>query len=374
MKVLESEGVTFYLNSGIVSAKDLGSEKVVVTKTKEGKTKSVKAEQILVALGRKPNLEDLGLEDISLKFDKKGIKVDSRLRTNHKHIHAAGDVTGAYQFTHAAGYEGGVVLSNAILHLPKKAVYTYLPWCTYTDPELASIGMNEKSAESAGIKYSVWTEEFKSNDRSLAEGEEIGKIKMILNEKEKPVGVQILGPHAGELISEWVAVMNGGYQAWVNAGYPICAGEAVSSSGSFVPRPQPGMILETREIESGGRSDILLIDVRERDRFLGVSEPIDSIAGRIPGAVNHCYLDDLDSDRFLRESGDIRSRWQEILGDRPPDSVACMCGSGVTACLSLLAMEVAGLGGARLYAGSWSEWITDCRRPVVTGPGHLSRG
>jgi thiosulfate/3-mercaptopyruvate sulfurtransferase len=171
-----------------------------------------------------------------------------------------------------------------------------------------------------------------------------------------------------------VAVMNGGYQAWVNAGYPICAGEAVSSSGSFVPRTQPGMILETREIESGGRSDILLIDVRERDRFLGVSEPIDSIAGRIPGAVNLCYLDDLDSDRFLRESGDIRSRWQEILGDRPPDSVACMCGSGVTACLSLLAMEVAGLGGARLYAGSWSEWITDCRRPVVTGPGHLSRG
>lgn len=137
------------------------------------------------------------------------MKVDSRLRTNHKHIYAAGDTTGSYQFTHAAGYEGGIVLSNAVLHLPRKVDYTYLPWCTYTDPELASIGMNEKRASAAGISYSVWTEEFRTNDRSLAEGEETGKIKLILNENEKPVGVQILGPHAGELVSEWVAIMNG---------------------------------------------------------------------------------------------------------------------------------------------------------------------
>ena len=132
------------------------------------------------------------------------------MRTNHKHIYAAGDITGAYQFTHAAGYEGGVALSNAILHLPKKADYTYLPWATFTDPELASIGMNEKRAKEAGIEYSVWTEEFKANDRSLAEGEETGVIKMVLDGKGKPVGVQILGPQAGELLGEWVAVLNGG--------------------------------------------------------------------------------------------------------------------------------------------------------------------
>ena len=170
---------------------------------------SLKSEKILVALGRKANLEGLGLKDISVEFDKKGLKLDSRLRTNHKHIFAAGDVTGAYQFTHAAGYEGSVVLSNAILHLPKKTNYTYLPWCTYTDPELASIGMNEKRAQSAGIEYSVWTEDFKSNDRSLTEGEEVGKVKMLLDKKEKPLGIQILGPHAGELINEWVALLNG---------------------------------------------------------------------------------------------------------------------------------------------------------------------
>ncbi|MEE8329535.1 MAG: FAD-dependent oxidoreductase [Thermodesulfovibrionia bacterium] len=209
MNVMISEGVTFHLNSSILNTRDLGKEKEVNIKNSEGKTISLKAEKILVALGRQANLEGLGLEKISLDFDKKGIKVDSRLRTKHAHIFAAGDVTGTYQFTHAAGYEGGIALSNAVLRLPRKTDYTYLPWCTYTDPELASIGMNEKSAQAAGIEYSVWTEEFKANDRSLAEGEEIGKIKMLLDSKEKPIGVQILGPQAGELVNEWVAVMNG---------------------------------------------------------------------------------------------------------------------------------------------------------------------
>jgi pyruvate/2-oxoglutarate dehydrogenase complex dihydrolipoamide dehydrogenase (E3) component len=210
MNVLILEGVKFHLNSKIVSAKDLGAEREVIIKNSEGKTLNLKGERILVALGRQANLEGIGLDDISMKFDNKGVKTDSHLRTNHKHIYAAGDTTGAYLFTHAAGYEGGVVLSNAILHLPKKVNYTYLPWCTYTDPELASIGMNEKRAKEAGIKYSVWTEEFRANDRSLAEGEEVGKVKMILDARGKPVGVQILGPQAGELVSEWVAVMNGG--------------------------------------------------------------------------------------------------------------------------------------------------------------------
>jgi pyruvate/2-oxoglutarate dehydrogenase complex dihydrolipoamide dehydrogenase (E3) component len=209
MNVLISEGVKFYLNASILSTRDHGNETEVVIKNSEGKTISLKAEKILVALGRQANLEGLGLKDISLKFDKKGLKLDSRLRTNHKHIYAAGDVTGEYIFTHAAGYEGSIVLSNAILHLPRKTNYTYLPWCTYTDPELANIGMNEKRAQSAGIEYSVWTEAFKSNDRSLAEGEEVGKVKMLLDKKEKPIGIQILGPHAGELINEWVALLNG---------------------------------------------------------------------------------------------------------------------------------------------------------------------
>lgn len=209
MNMLISEGITFYLGSMPLSTKDLGNEKEIIVKNAEGISMSLKAETILVAVGRKANLQGFGLEDISVERDINGLKIDDRLRTNHKHIFVAGDTTGSYQFTHAAGYEGGIVLSNAILHLPRKVDYTHLPWCTYTDPELASIGMNEKRAAAAGIPYSVWTEEFRTNDRGLAEGEETGKIKLILNEKEKPIGIQILGAGAGELISEWVAVMNG---------------------------------------------------------------------------------------------------------------------------------------------------------------------
>ena len=208
-EVLSSEGVEFYLNSSIEEVNDLGRDKEVKIKTKQGNMVSLKAETILVALGRGANTNGLGLEDIGIIFDRRGITVDNRLRTNLKHIYAVGDVNGGFQFTHAAGYEGGIVVSNAIFRLPRKVDYTFLPWCTYTDPPLGSIGMNEKSAGEAGIDYKVWTEEFKNNDRSLAEGETVGKIKMILDDKEKPIGIQILGSHAEDLLNEWVAILNG---------------------------------------------------------------------------------------------------------------------------------------------------------------------
>jgi len=210
MEVLRDEGVKIYLNTAILSARDLGTEREVVIQTKGGDPLSLKAERILVALGREANLKGLNLEAIGIPYDEKGLRLDPRLRTGHKHIYGAGDVTGAYQFTHTAGYEGSIVVSNAVFHLPRKADYTYVPWCTYTHPELASIGMNEKRARAAGIEYDVWVEEFKDNDRSLTEGEQVGKIKMLLDKKGKPIGVQILGPRAGDLVSEWVAALNGG--------------------------------------------------------------------------------------------------------------------------------------------------------------------
>ena len=210
MKVLEGEGVVFHMNTSILSARDLGREREVRIKTKEGETISLRAEALLAALGREANLKGMNLEGIGVPYDDKGLKLDERLRTNHRHIYGAGDVTGTHQFTHAAGYEGGIVVSNVIFHLPRKVDYTYLPWCTYTQPELASIGMNEKRAKAAGVEYEVWAEEFKDNDRSLAEGEHVGKIKMLLDKKGKPLGVQILGPRAGDLVCEWVAALNGG--------------------------------------------------------------------------------------------------------------------------------------------------------------------
>ncbi len=207
--VLRTEGVVFHLNASPIRVGDRGSEREVLIKNAAGDEQALRAETLLVAMGRKPNLDGLDLEGIGIESDGRGLRLDRRLRTRQRHIYAAGDVTGAHQFTHAAGYEGGIVISNAIFHLPRKVDYTFLPWCTYTDPELASIGMNEKRAAAAGIEYSAWTEAFENNDRSVAEGETVGKIKMILDKQEKPLGIQILGPQAGELLNEWVAVFNG---------------------------------------------------------------------------------------------------------------------------------------------------------------------
>ncbi len=238
MGVMEEEGVEFYLNAKVLGAKDLGMAKEVRLTDENSKEVTLQVDTLLVALGRSPNVEGLGLADIDVVHDRRGIAVDARMRTNHKHIYAPGDINGSFQFTHAAGYEGGIVVSNAIFHLPRKADYTWMPWCTYSDPELSSIGMNEKAAAKAGIDYQVWTEEFSGNDRSLAEDEKVGKLKMILNEKEKPIGVQICGPHAGELISEWVAILNGKTKLSTLAGsihpYPTLAEINKRVAGSYL--------------------------------------------------------------------------------------------------------------------------------------------
>lgn len=208
MQALQEEGVTFHLQCQIKKVEGAQEGKTVVV-DQGGREKRVKGEEILIALGRQANVEDLGLDAIDLDFNNKGIAVDARLRTSRKHIFAAGDVNGGYQFTHAAGYEGGIVVSNAIFNLPRRTNYTWMPWCTYTSPELASIGMNEKRAKKEGIEYSVWKEDFSASDRALAEEEARGSLKLLLDKKGKPLGVQILGPHGGELLSEWVAVLNG---------------------------------------------------------------------------------------------------------------------------------------------------------------------
>ncbi|SDB08791.1 Pyruvate/2-oxoglutarate dehydrogenase complex, dihydrolipoamide dehydrogenase (E3) component [Desulfonatronum thiosulfatophilum] len=225
--ILEREGVRFHLNTELLRVRDLGHEREIFFRTGNGEESSVKAAALLVALGRKATVHGLGLSGVRVEHDHKGIKVDARLRTSQKHIFACGDVTGAYQFTHAAGYEGGVVVANAVFHLPRKADYTWMPACTYTDPEFASLGLNEKQARQQGLEYTLWTEEFAENDRSLAEEEREGRIKLLLDRKNKPLGVQIVGPRAGELLSEWVAVVNGKVKLSTMAGavhpYPTLA-------------------------------------------------------------------------------------------------------------------------------------------------------
>lgn len=224
---LESEGVTFYLQAAVQKVRRGESGLEVVIQSTDGSESIVTGDQLLVALGREPNVKALKLDRAGVKCGAKGILTDDRLRSNQRHIYAAGDVTGQHLFTHAAGYEGGIVVSNAVFHLPRKVNYTNLPWCTYSDPELASIGLNETRARERNLNFSLWSEDFAGNDRSLAEGETEGTIKMLLGDKGKPLGVQILGPQAGELLAEWVTVFNGGIKMSTLAGavhpYPTLA-------------------------------------------------------------------------------------------------------------------------------------------------------
>ncbi len=209
MGVLEKEGIKFFLRAPITRVREQAGKRAISIVPADGSPKELMADAILVAMGRVPNVTGMGLEDLGVTYNRHGVSVDKRLRTSLSHIYAAGDVNGGPQFTHAAGYEGGIVISNAVFRLPRKVDYTWLPWCTYTDPELASIGMNEAAAQKAKIPYTVITESFTDNDRAIAQGQGIGKVKLLLDKKETPIGVQILGPGAGDLISQWVAVLNG---------------------------------------------------------------------------------------------------------------------------------------------------------------------
>jgi pyruvate/2-oxoglutarate dehydrogenase complex dihydrolipoamide dehydrogenase (E3) component len=176
----------------------------------EGPIQVIEVDAILVAAGRKPNIEGLGLDAAGVKYTSRGIPTNARMKTTISHIYACGDVNGVMPFTHVAGYEGGIALTNAILRLPRKADYTKIGWCTYTDPEVASIGLNEKRAKKDNIEYHMIEERFVDNDRALAEGEPLGKIKMLVNTKGALLGCQIIGAHAGELIHEWVLSMAAG--------------------------------------------------------------------------------------------------------------------------------------------------------------------
>lgn len=168
---------------------------------------------------------------------------------------------------------------------------------------------------------------------------------------------------------ERVSVLNGGLAAWRAAGLPLQSAVAARRPRDFHPRPALARVATTadvqRELEAGR---ILLLDARGADRFAGQNETIDPVAGHVPGARNQPFALNLDSSGRLQSSAALTALWRAVLGDTPATQVVAMCGSGVTACHNLLAMELAGLPGARLYAGSFSEWIRDPARKVATGP------
>jgi thiosulfate/3-mercaptopyruvate sulfurtransferase len=162
-----------------------------------------------------------------------------------------------------------------------------------------------------------------------------------------------------------VAVLDGGWPAWVQAGYPTRSGEESRSPRPFTPHLHPELIAGSREIEEHlGDRAYLLLDVRARERYLGKNETIDPVAGHIPGAISAPYAENLTSQGTFQSAEQLRERYLKLLGGAPANKVIFYCGSGVTAAHGVLAMTQAGLGIPRLYAGSWSEWITDPRRPT----------
>jgi len=183
-----------------------------------GEQEVIEGDAIVIATGRAANVSGLGLEAAGVAYTARGIPTDPRMKTNIHHIYACGDVNGQLPFTHVAGYEAGIALTNSVLHLSRKADYSRIGWCTYTDPEVASVGLNEKRARNEGMDYQIIEELFVDNDRALTEGETLGKIKILLNPRGKLLGCQIIGSHAGELIHEWVVAMAGAVKLSTIAG------------------------------------------------------------------------------------------------------------------------------------------------------------
>ncbi len=200
---LVAEDVTIIEKARIERIERRGNAIAAMVST-AGQSHWIEGTHLLVAAGRRPNVNGLNLEAAGIAYDRAGIKVDPRLRTTNKRVFAIGDVAGGYQFTHMAGYHAGIVIRNALFNLPAKVDYRAVPWVTYTDPELAHVGQTEASARERdpSAKSVKWL--FAENDRAQAERETEGFIKAVIGQRGAILGATIVGRHAGELILPWV--------------------------------------------------------------------------------------------------------------------------------------------------------------------------
>lgn len=203
-KQLRREEIKFHLGHGAQSVTHTDGKIHMVLKTPDGQQVTIEGSHLLIAVGRQSNTKELALEVAGVQTERGRIVTDRRLRTTNKRIFACGDVVGPYLFTHMAEHHAGIVLRNAIFHLPAKIEERVIPWCTFSDPELARVGISEAEAQQQGIQYKVYTFPFKDIDRAQAEGETEGFAKIITDPKGKLLGAALAGPNAGELIHEYV--------------------------------------------------------------------------------------------------------------------------------------------------------------------------
>lgn len=208
---LENEGIIFHTGAKLVEVKVLEEKKHLLIE-KDGQLMTIHAEEILIASGRTPNVDNLQLEKAGVKAEKGYIPVNGQLQSNVPHIYAVGDVNGTFPFTHAAGMEGKTVVSNAVLGLKRKVEYRNLPWVTFTDPEIFHLGLTEKEARKQVGEVKVYRSSLEEVDRFVADHETSGMIKIITDRKGRILGAHAVGQGAGDIMQEVVFAKHYGHK------------------------------------------------------------------------------------------------------------------------------------------------------------------
>lgn len=208
---LRRDGVHVHCNAGVSRVAEQGDRIVVHAATEAGQPVQVPASKLLVAIGRAPNIDAIGLDAAGVVHDRFGVTVNDYLQTSNTRIYAAGDVASRYQFTHMAEAGAGVLVQNALFFRTKKVTDIVVPWATFTSPEVAHVGMGEADAERSGVAYQVFTHQLAKVDRARLDGEEEGLVKLIVAKgKTRILGATIVAAHAGEMLAEVVLAMQHG--------------------------------------------------------------------------------------------------------------------------------------------------------------------
>ena len=235
MTKMTDEGIRLIEQARITSITQNGAR--IMIDISDGE--SIEGTHLLVAAGRRPNIDTLNLEAASISYDARGIQTDNRLRSSNKRVYAIGDVAGRHQFTHVAGYHAGIVIRNILFKLPAKLRDDAIPWVTYTDPELAQTGLTWTEAVSRygaeAVRRTDW--ELRDNDRARAARRTEGLIRVISDKKGKILGASILAPNAGELIHSWTLALQAGLKMSAMAGtiapYPSWSEASKRAAGAF---------------------------------------------------------------------------------------------------------------------------------------------
>jgi pyruvate/2-oxoglutarate dehydrogenase complex dihydrolipoamide dehydrogenase (E3) component len=212
-RALEAEGIRYYFGASIAGIGGRKGDLRASLRLADGTATELAGTHLLLAAGRTTNVDNLGLDVAGVALDRGRIVANAGLRTTNPNIYVIGDAAGGYQFTHLAEHHAGVVLRQALFRMWWAKPSPVVPWCTFTDPELARVGLSETEAKQRGVPHRIYRFAFDEIDRARAESETEGCAKIVTDSKGKLLGAAIVGPHAGELIAEYVLALSKGMHA-----------------------------------------------------------------------------------------------------------------------------------------------------------------